>query len=226
MREVGGPNEDREGESEVGSMASGFSRNSAWSDRSGYSVGSTGSGYVFYCISAKSHLWFSIYPRMSVSSSASTNSVVTWQSLTSKGMLSKRADRREKKKRKEKKRVTGKEGSRYEEDFLVDEMREVIKKGSEQIHPTQIPLLLRYLVRFGMNEKGKEIQEEFTKFLELVDSGLPALNESIEALAKEKREKKEREKEKQNRKVEKETSITLVEPISKENLVWKLLLWP
>lgn len=38
------------GESDAGSMASGFSRGSAWSDRSGYSMSSTGSGYASFIV--------------------------------------------------------------------------------------------------------------------------------------------------------------------------------
>ena len=49
---------------------------------------------------------------MSYASTSSSGSVVSWQSLTSKGMLSKRTG--PKKKKDHKSRVTGKEGSRHE----------------------------------------------------------------------------------------------------------------
>lgn len=67
---------------------------------------------------------------MSYASTSSSGSLVSWQSLSSKGMLSKRQNR---KKKEHKSRVTGKEGSRHEEEYLVDHVKAMIPSVRRQV---------------------------------------------------------------------------------------------
>lgn len=71
-----------------------------------------------------------LFYSMSFASTSSSGSLVSWQSLSSKGMLSKRRDR---KKKEHKSRVTGKEGSRHEEEYLVEALKVMIPSTRRQV---------------------------------------------------------------------------------------------
>lgn len=160
---------------------------------------------------------------MSVSSTASGSSVVSWQSLSSKGMLAK-GGKREKKKRKE--RVTGKEGSRHEEEYIINALRGLIPNAQKQ---QAVGNLVRALVRFGMAERAREVQQAFKAFVDAVDAGLEAANESVRAVAE---EHAKRETEKQAKAAAHNTTNTSRPPpakpveITREHVSWMLSLWP
>lgn len=77
-----------------------------------------------------------------------------------------------KRKRKKKKRISGKEGSQYEEEFLVEALKKLIPTKE---HKLEINRLLKILFILGFNDEAEELQNLFSKFTLLVDSSLDVL---------------------------------------------------
>eukprot|EP01132_Coremiostelium_polycephalum_P004274 gene4274-5347_t len=89
-------------------------------------------------------------------------------------------------------RLSSKEGGKYEEEYLVEEMKKMIPTITQQ---ESMCRNIKGLVLFGRIEKAKQLQHEYRKYLDLVDKSLDALSESATAVLPENIKEKERERE-------------------------------
>ncbi|GAM18409.1 hypothetical protein SAMD00019534_015840 [Acytostelium subglobosum LB1] len=76
-------------------------------------------------------------------------------------------------------RVTGKEGSQYEEEFIVEAMRKMIPTSSQQQVVGQV---LRGLVLLSWADKAETLQTLYKQYLELVAQSLELLSHSATAI--------------------------------------------
>lgn len=167
---------------------------SGWSSRTGQSAASAASA-------------MSSASAASISSAASQDSVVSWHSLSSKGLIQGGASGRQsrhEKKRKQQKRSKGKAGSPHEEEYIVDLLRGLIPSPSTQ---HGIGRLVRMLVHFGKVDTARILQDTFREYLLLIQASLATINTSVEAVAQEK------------------TKPTPVKLISLEQISWTLEFW-
>ena len=98
------------------------------------------------------------------SSFASTRSSFSYLSVSEGGTKRRR--------RKTKKRISGKEGSPYEEEFLIDALKKLIPSQTEQ---QEVKSLLDALLYLGFDELGFELNQLFSTFTALIDSSLEVL---------------------------------------------------
>lgn len=75
-------------------------------------------------------------------------------------------------KRKKKKRISGKEGSLYEEEYLVDALKKLIPTEFDR---NELHELLKILLLLGYNNDAEELQTIYSKFCELIESSLEVL---------------------------------------------------
>lgn len=69
------------------------------------------------------------------------------------------------KKKKKKKRVTGKEGSPYEEEFLINGMKELVPS---KIYSEEVKGLLVALVDLGHRKEAQQLQDMQSSFINMV----------------------------------------------------------
>jgi len=78
----------------------------------------------------------------------------------------------QRRKRKKKKRLSSKEGSLYEEEYLVDALRKLIPSPEDTEEVTR---LLKALVLLGFRDESAELQQLFVKLTSLIESSLEVL---------------------------------------------------
>ncbi|EGG24079.1 elongation protein 1 [Cavenderia fasciculata] len=132
---------------------------------------------------------FSEHSGMSGMSGMSANTAVTTSSYRSTyssatGTFSQATRVRNKPKKEGRKkinkiRVKGKEGSIYEEEFLVDAMKKTIPTASKQ---ELINQLLRGLVLFNMTSEAQHIEKLFGDLIIVIDESLNLLSQSATAI--------------------------------------------
>eukprot|EP01133_Synstelium_polycarpum_P003655 gene3655-4201_t len=127
---------------------------------------------------------------------SSTMSSSTYRSTysSSTGTFSQATKSRNKKKDPSKRktnkvRVTGKEGSLHEEEYIVETMKKLIPTTAQQESTGNT---LRALVLYGQLDQAKELQVLFKKFLVLIDQSLDLLSQSATAILPENVKEQER----------------------------------
>ncbi|EAL65378.1 elongation protein 1 [Dictyostelium discoideum AX4] len=101
-----------------------------------------------------------------------------------------RLKKKDKKQKPQKVRITGKEGSPYEEDYLVDQMKKLIPSSSQQ---ESIGRIIKGLVLLGLFNDARQLSTLYQKYLNLIDSSLDDLSASATAILPENKKEKERE---------------------------------
>ncbi|KAF2071926.1 hypothetical protein CYY_006763 [Polysphondylium violaceum] len=158
----------------------------------------------------------------SISSSASnvtTSSYVSTyssQTGTFSTATKTRLKKKEKKQKPKKVRITGKEGSPYEEDFLVDELKKLVPSANRQMI---VGRTVKTLVLFGLFEQAKKLQTLYQEFLDLVDNSLTAISDSATAILPENKKEKERELELKSKFLQQQEDYLLQQQQGKSNLV-------
>jgi len=189
------------GADDEASMISGAS---GWSDRTGHSAAS-GASFA---------------SAASASSVGSQDSVVSWHSLSSKGLIVGGASGKrngEQRKKKNKHRVTGKVGSLHEEEYIVDLLRGLTPSPSYQ---HGIGRLIRSMLNFRLIDTAKTLQITFRNYLKVIEANLETVNISVSALAKEKEKEKEKDKDK-----DKEIKSVAVKLVILEPIAWAVDFW-
>merc|ERR1711879_401248 len=128
------------------------------------------------------------------SSFASSRSSFSYVSMSEGGT--------KKRKRTKKKRISGKEGSLYEEEYLVDALKKLIPAKIEQ---EEISSLLKVLLLLGKNEDAEELQTLFARFNALVESSLDVIIAPIIAMPGHEEEQEEDNKMKEKNRSERKT---------------------
>ncbi|EFA84443.1 elongation protein 1 [Heterostelium album PN500] len=121
---------------------------------------------------------------MNSMNSASTTSSYRSTYSSATGTFSQATKIRNKKKDQSKRkvnkvRVTGKEGSVHEEEFIVEAMKKMIPGQSQQ---EVVANLLRGLVLLGWSDKAEQLQNRFKQYLELIKQSLDLLSQSATAV--------------------------------------------
>ncbi|KAN0047501.1 hypothetical protein ACTA71_001883 [Dictyostelium dimigraforme] len=101
-----------------------------------------------------------------------------------------RLKKKDKKQKPQKVRITGKEGSPYEEDYLVEQMKKLIPSASQQ---ESIGRIIKGLVLLGLFNDARQLSTLYQKYLDLIDTSLDALSASATAILPENKKEKERE---------------------------------
>jgi elongator complex protein 1 len=118
---------------------------------------------------------------MSQVSTSETGSVLTDVSapsqastLSFRSYLSKANSKRTKGRKKQKqKKMSGRKGSPYEEEFLLQQINEIFPTAQFQL---EVSATLRALIYFGHLDKARTLQNIFDKYLEIVEKSLDVLN--------------------------------------------------
>jgi len=137
------------------------------------------------------------------------DSVVSWHSLSSKGLINGSSGRPSKseKKKKQKQRVKGKLGSPHEEEYIVAMLRSLIPSPSMQ---HSVGRLVRSLMQFALTETARTLQGTFHSYLLLIEASIATLNISAIAVAKEQ---------------ENVNKGKVVKPVTFEPIAWSLDFW-
>lgn len=124
-------------------------------------------------VNAETSSMFSGMSGISESSSvlSSTSTTSTSSGYSGYSSLSNRG-KRQRKQRKKKQRITGKEGSLHEEEYLIDSLKQMIPTESFQ---ERIGSLIKMLIIFGERDRASKLQHAFKQFLALVKASLSLL---------------------------------------------------
>ncbi|KAN0014791.1 hypothetical protein ACTFIU_001109 [Dictyostelium citrinum] len=101
-----------------------------------------------------------------------------------------RLKKKDKKQKPQKVRISGKEGSPYEEDYLVEQMKKLIPTAAQQ---ESIGRIIKGLVLLGLFNDARQLSTLYQKYLDLIDGSLDALSASATAILPENKKEKERE---------------------------------
>ncbi|EGC35070.1 hypothetical protein DICPUDRAFT_79181 [Dictyostelium purpureum] len=143
----------------------------------------------------------SVNSAMSSVTTSSYVSTYSQQTGTFSTATKTRLKKKDKKPKPQKVRLTGKEGSPFEEEYLVEEMKKLIPSIAQQ---ENIGRIVKGLVILNLFDEARQLSTLYQKYLDLIDGSLDNLSASATAILPENKKEKEKEYQLQLQQMEEE----------------------